>query len=80
MEKLVESGKVKSIGISNFTIEQTKEILAMCKVRPVCNQVEVTPYFKNDELVAFCVKENIKIVAYASLRSTTYTPQQNWLA
>lgn len=79
MEELVEQGKCKSIGISNFSIEQTKEILNMCKIRPVCNQVEVNPYFQNRELTDFSHKENIRIVAYAPLRSTTYTPQQNWL-
>lgn len=78
MEDLVRQGKCKSIGISNFSIEQTKEILAMCKIRPVCNQVEVNPYFQNRELVEFCHSQNIRIVAYGSLRSTTYTPQQNW--
>lgn len=78
MEDLLQQGKVKSIGISNFNIEQTKEILDNCKIRPVCNQVEVNPYFQNRELVDFCHKENIRIVAYAPLRSTTYNPQQNW--
>lgn len=78
MEELVKTGKVKSIGISNFTIEQTKEILSMCKIRPVCNQVEVNPYFQNSELTEFSQKENIAIVAYAPLRSTTYTPTQKW--
>lgn len=78
MEELVHQAKCRSIGISNFSIEQTKEILAMSKIKPVCNQVEVNPYFQNKELVEFCHRENIRIVAYGSLRSTTYSPQQNW--
>ena len=78
MEELVRSGKVKSIGISNFSIEQTKEILSMCQIRPVCNQIEVNPYFRNEAVVDFCQKENIAIVAYAPLRSATYVPGKQW--
>lgn len=78
MEDLVGQGKCQSIGISNFSIDQTKEILSMCKIRPVCNQIEVNPYFQNNELIEFCQSENIQIVAYGSLRSTTYSQLQNW--
>lgn len=39
MEKLVESGLVKSIGISNFSIEQIERLLANCRIKPVTNQV-----------------------------------------
>jgi diketogulonate reductase-like aldo/keto reductase len=80
MEELVESGKVKSIGLSNFNIDQTKEILSMCKIKPVCNQIEVNPYFRNEELTNFCQSENIAIVAYAPLRSATYKPGTSWLS
>ena len=78
MEELVAAGKVKSIGISNFNIAQTKEILKICKIRPVCNQVEVNPYFRNEELAQFCQDKNIAIVAYAPLRSATYSPGKSW--
>ena len=49
MEELVTLGKAKSIGISNFNIEQIKEILKVCKIRPVCNQFEVNPLWQNEE-------------------------------
>jgi diketogulonate reductase-like aldo/keto reductase len=57
-------GKIKSIGISNFNIEQTQEILDMCKIKPVCNQIEINPYCRNEELVDFCLKNHIIPVAY----------------
>lgn len=39
MEALKESGKVKSIGVSNFNIMQLERLLALCKVPPAVNQV-----------------------------------------
>lgn len=74
MEELVTLGKVKSIGISNFNIEQVKDILNICKIRPVCNQFEVNPLWQNEELVNFCQSENINVVAYAPLGA----PDRGW--
>ena len=42
MEKLVEKGLVKAIGVSNFSIEQLQEVLNVCKVKPAVNQVKLT--------------------------------------
>lgn len=42
MEKCVQSGLTKSIGISNFNIKQVKEILEIATIKPVVNQVIVT--------------------------------------
>ena len=67
MEILHSEGKAKSIGLSNFNIEQVKEILGMCKVRPVCNQFEVNPLLQNRELVDYCLSENIAVVGFAPL-------------
>lgn len=39
MERLVDMGLVKSIGISNFSIEQIERLLANCRIKPVTNQV-----------------------------------------
>ena len=75
LEELVEQGKTKSIGLSNFNSQQIKDILSVCKIRPVCNQFEVNPYLQNDELVDFCQKENIVVVGYAPLGA----PDRAWL-
>lgn len=57
MEKAYKEGKVKSIGLSNFNVEQIREILNICEVKPVVLQTEVHPYHQEKELKAF-LKEN----------------------
>ena len=67
MEKAYKEGKVKAIGLSNFTKEQIQEILAICEVKPAVLQTEVHPYFQEQELKEFLVKEDIKIQAWYPL-------------
>ena len=38
MEKLVELGLVKSIGVSNFTCKKIADLLEFARIKPVCNQ------------------------------------------
>lgn len=57
MEKAYKEGKVKAIGLSNFTMEQIREILSICEVKPTVLQTEVHPYHQENELKAF-LKEN----------------------
>ena len=44
MEKVYKAGKVKAIGLSNFTEQQIQEILDICEVKPAVLQTEVHPY------------------------------------
>lgn len=54
MERLVDDGLVKSIGISNFSTRKTKDLLSYARIKPVANQVEVHPYHRNSAIVEFC--------------------------
>ena len=67
MEKAYKEGKVRAIGLSNFTVEQIKEILAVCEVKPAILQTEVHPYSQEKELKAFLAKEGIVIQAWYPL-------------
>lgn len=51
--ELQKQGRVKSIGVSNFPIEQLEEIIEATGVTPAINQVETHPYFNQEELRAF---------------------------
>lgn len=57
MEKLLDEGKVKAIGISNFSVKKTKELLSYARHRPAANQVELHPYFRNSDISKFCQSE-----------------------
>lgn len=67
MEKACKEGKVRAIGLSNFTPEQVQEILDICEVKPAVLQTEVHPYSQEKELKAFLDKEGIVIQAWYPL-------------
>ena len=67
LEKAYEQGKVKSIGISNFENKKLEELCDMAKIKPVLNQVELHPYFQQNELRTRMDKYNTKIEAWAPL-------------
>ncbi|KAI0941805.1 hypothetical protein AcW1_003597 [Taiwanofungus camphoratus] len=67
MEKLLETGKVKSIGVSNFSVKTLNELLPHCTVVPATNQVELHPCLPSFELKAFCDEKGILLTAYSPL-------------
>lgn len=54
MEKLVDQGLVKHIGVSNFSVKKLKDLLAYARIKPAVNQIEVHPYFRNDYNIDWC--------------------------
>ena len=67
MEKAYKEGKVKAIGLSNFSPNQIREILAICQVKPSVLQTEVHPYAQEKELKEFLSKESMVIQAWYPL-------------
>ena len=72
MEKLVTEGKTKSIGVSNYNVQNLISVLSKCTIKPVVNEVEFHPYLYQKDLKHFCDKENIKIIAYNPLVKGPY--------
>lgn len=70
MEAIHKSGKVKAIGVSNFSIPYLEKLLKDATITPAANQVENHPYLPQQELVDFCQSKNILIQAYSPLGST----------
>ncbi|KAF8904599.1 NADP-dependent oxidoreductase domain-containing protein [Mucidula mucida] len=66
MEALLETGKVKAIGVSNFSPKTLDELLKTAKVVPAVNQVEVHPYLVQEELRQYCKDKGIVITAYTA--------------
>ena len=70
MEKLVADGKVRHIGVSNFSVEQTREAQeALSKNTLASNQVEYSIVERSIEhtLLPHCVKEHITVIAYSPI-------------
>ena len=67
LEKAYEQGKVKSIGISNFENQKLEELCDAAKIKPVLNQIELHPYFQQNELRQRMDKYNTKTEAWAPL-------------
>jgi len=65
--ELQEKGICKSIGVSNFTIDNLKELESKYGVLPAVNQVEFHPYHYQKDLLEFCNSKNIIIEAYSPL-------------
>ena len=64
MERAFEQGKVRSIGLSNFQEKHIKEILKICKIKPVVDQIDLHPYGQRKGIVKICEENNIKIEAW----------------
>ena len=67
LEKAYKEGKVKAIGLSNFSQSQIREILDICEVKPVVLQTEVHPYYQEKKLKDYLKKEGIVIQAWYPL-------------
>ncbi|KAK4076143.1 hypothetical protein Trihar35433_2703 [Trichoderma harzianum] len=67
MERLVDLGLVRSIGLSNFNVLKTKRILDNANITPAVNQVEIHPYLPQQELFEFSSKHGILLMAHQPL-------------
>ncbi|MDW9382727.1 aldo/keto reductase [Chryseobacterium sp. JV558] len=59
LEELYKEGKIKAIGVCNFTIEKLEELKANSTVLPVINQIELHPVFQQKELQVYNRENNI---------------------
>lgn len=67
MEKAYKEGKVRAIGLSNFSIEQIKEILSIAEIKPAVLQTEVHPYSQEKDLKKYLEGEGIAVQAWYPL-------------
>lgn len=69
-EKLLDEGRVRAIGVSNFMPEHIEELVADAKHLPVINQVELHPGWQQRDVQEACRKHGIAIQAYSPLGQT----------
>lgn len=72
MQKLVGTGKVRNIGVSNFGIKNLEKLLndPSCKIVPAVNQIEIHPNNPSPKLVAYNTSKGIHSTGYSCLGST----------
>ncbi|KAI5478353.1 hypothetical protein MNV49_005204 [Pseudohyphozyma bogoriensis] len=70
MEAVLATGKVRAIGISNFSQAFVEDLLKTAKVTPAVNQIELHPYLPQIELVEWLQSKGITPQAYSPLGST----------
>lgn len=66
MNKLKEAGKIRAIGVSNFTKHHIEDAIST-GVEITNNQIETHPSFSQEEMKAFCDEKGISITAYSPL-------------
>ncbi|PMD30572.1 aldehyde reductase-like protein [Hyaloscypha variabilis F] len=72
MEELVKKGKVRSIGVSNFTQAKIESLLTTAKITPAVNQIEAHAYLQQPKLLEWSKKQNIVVAAYSPLGNNIY--------
>lgn len=72
LEKLYESGRARSIGVSNFDIRHLEALEKYSDIVPAVNQIEFHPYWYQKELVEYCQAKGIQVQAYAPLARGAY--------
>ncbi|KAL1866186.1 hypothetical protein Daus18300_006850 [Diaporthe australafricana] len=70
MEEVYKSGKVKAIGVANWSIPYLEELRKTWTVVPSVNQVELHPFLPQHQLREYCDKLGILLEAYSPLGST----------
>jgi diketogulonate reductase-like aldo/keto reductase len=71
LTKLLKDGKVRSIGVSNYTIQHLTELLEDAEVVPMVNQVEFSPFLYQKQLLDYCEQNKIQLEAYSPLTQGT---------
>lgn len=69
LEKYQADGKLKAIGVSNYTIHHLSEMESYSKTLPSINQSEFHPYNVTNDLLDFCIKHKIHLQAHSPLGS-----------
>ncbi len=67
LEKIAASGRARAIGVSNYQLPHLEELLGESQTVPAVNQIELSPFLYQRELIELCQKRGIVVEAYAPL-------------
>lgn len=71
MERLVDAGLVRSIGMSSMTIPKLEAVLPLCRIKPAVIEMELHPAFQQPELYGYCMDNDIAIIGFCPIGSPT---------
>lgn len=74
MERLVEAGLVKRIGLCNCPVAVIRDLAAQARIPPAVLQVEMHPFLVQEKLLRFCREVGIAVTAYSPLGAGSYVP------
>lgn len=77
IEKLYQERKCDVIGVCNFEEKHLRKLLKICSVKPMINQMEIHPFFQQQEMVSFCQENGIQLMAYSPLARMDKTVMDN---
>ena len=69
MERLVDMGLVKSIGMSNMTVPKLEAVLKLCRIKPAFIELELHPAFQQPQLFDYCLDKGIQPIGYCPIGS-----------
>ncbi|GAA1445930.1 aldo/keto reductase [Nocardiopsis tropica] len=72
LEKLHADGRVRAIGVSNFTPDHLDRLLSGAGTVPAVNQIEVHPYFRQSELLEYDRERGILNQAWSPIGGITF--------
>jgi aldehyde reductase len=67
MENLVDQGKCKAIGLSDVILDHVQEVFRSARIKPAVVQVESHPYLPQNEILEFCNRNGLVMLAFAPL-------------
>lgn len=72
LEKLVDEGLVRNIGISNFNTQTILHLLTYARIGPSVLEIELHPYLQQKRLVEWAKAQDIQVIAYASFGAAVF--------
>ena len=67
LERLVDEGRCKAIGLSNVNLEKLQEIVEAARIKPAVVEIESHPYLPEWDLLEYCRQQGIVLLAFAAL-------------
>jgi len=72
MEKLVDVGKTRFIGLSNFNCQHIRQVLSIARIRPTSLQIECHPHLSQKKLIRFAREARIRVSVFSPLGASSY--------